>query len=343
MKSKKLKIHYIIFFLVIAIFLFLLILWNWNFGKNKNIIWGATFSKLQAEELGLDWVQVYGTMIDELNFKIIRLPIYWPDVEKKPGEYDFSSYNWMIKKAAEKNIEIMPVLGRRVPRWPECHIPDIYKNLPEEKIQEKIFNLINAEVDYFKKFDNIKKWQIDNEPFADFFGKCPVADYGLLEKEILLVKKLDYRPVVITESGELSWWLKGAKIADILGISMYRQTWNKKWGWFNYPLPPAYYVLKAKFARLFTGVRQIINTELQTEPWARNRHSKNEIIKEPNLKNMDLFDQLYAMDINQVKDNIKFAKKVGFSENYLWGVEWWYFMGQKYGHWEFWEYGKELK
>jgi len=89
MKSKKLKIHYIIFFLVIAIFLFLLILWNWNFGKNKNIIWGATFSKLQAEELGLDWVQVYGTMIDELNFKIIRLPIYWPDVEKNQASMIF--------------------------------------------------------------------------------------------------------------------------------------------------------------------------------------------------------------------------------------------------------------
>ena len=58
---------------------------------------------------------------------------------------------------------------------------------------------------------------------------------------------------------------------------------------------------------------------------------------------MNLFDQLYAMDINQVKDNIKFAKEVGFSENYLWGVEWWYFMGQKYGHWEFWEYAKGLK
>ena len=325
MKPKKLKIHYILFFVIFFIFLFLLFLYNFNFGRNKDLIWGVTFSKLQAEELGLDWVHVYGTMIDELDFHIVRLPIYWPDVEKKPGEYDFSSYEWMTKKAVQKNIEVMPVLGRRVPRWPECHIPEFYKNLSEDKLQEKIFNLLNAEIIFFKKFDNIKKWQIDNEPFADFFGKCPLGDENLVKQEINLVKNLDNRPIVITESGELSSWVKGSKLADILGISMYRQTWNKNWGLFNYPLPPAYYWLKAKIF-----AKKVINTELQVEPWAR----------ETSLKNMSLFDQIYAMDLNQIKNNLQFAKKVGFSENYLWGVEWWYFIGQKYGHWEFWDYFK---
>jgi hypothetical protein len=344
MKSKKIKLHYIIFFTVLIVFLFLLILWNWNFSKkDQEVVWGVTFSKLQAEELGLDWVQVYGTIIDEMNFKTIRLPIYWPDVEKQPGKYDFSSYGWMVEKAAEKNIEVMPVLGRRVPRWPECHVPEIYKDLSEQEIEEKIFNLITAEVKYFKKFDNIKKWQVDNEPFADFFGECPVGDTVLVEKEISIVKVLDDRPIVITESGELSWWVKGSKISDILGVSMYRNTWNKQWGWFNYPLPPAYYWLKSKFIKIYTDTDKVINTELQVEPWARNRHAKGEIEKEPNLKDMTLFDQLYSMDISQVKKNVEFAKKVGFAENYLWGVEWWYWIGQKYGHWEFWQYGQGIE
>ena len=72
MKTKINKSHYILFFSILSIFVFLLILWNWDFSKkDQAIIWGATFSKLQAEELGLDWVQVYGTMIDEKKYAVL--------------------------------------------------------------------------------------------------------------------------------------------------------------------------------------------------------------------------------------------------------------------------------
>lgn len=338
MKNSK-KYHYKIFFAVLIVFVLLVILANWNFGNHKKIIWGATFSKKQTEELGLDWVTSYGAVISEMNFKVIRLPIYWPDVEKTPGEFDFSAYEWMVEKAAEKGVEVVPVLGRRVPRWPECHVPEFYKNLPEGKLQEKIKILIQKEIDFFKRFANIKKWQIDNEPLADFFGQCPLSDKDLIKLEIDLVRSLDLRPVVITESGELSTWVRGAKQADILGVSIYRQTWNKRWGWFNYPLPPAYYYLKAQLVKILTGVPKVIDTELQVEPWARNRSGADSNL---DLKNMDLFDQFYVMDLNQVKNNINFAKKAGFSENYLWGIEWWWWLGIKHGHWEFWEYGKTI-
>lgn len=330
---KKNKLHYKIFFISLFFFIALLILANWNFGNDKKITWGITFSKQHAVNLGLKWWEVYDRAINEISsIKTIRLPIYWPDVEKSPGKYDFSEYNWMIIQAKEKGIEVMPVLGRRVPRWPECHTPEFYRTLSEPEIKKLIFNLIQAEVKNFKKFDNIKKWQLDNEPFADFFGQCPLGDENLIKEEITLVKKIDARPIVITESGELSNWLKGAKLADILGVSMYRQTWNKNWGWFNYPLPPAFYFFKAQLIKLLTPVKKIINTELQVEPWAKNN----------DLKTMTLFDQYYTMDLNQVKNNIEFAQKSGFDEIYLWGIEWWWWLGIKQGNWTYWEYGKTL-
>ncbi len=330
-KMKKLKYHHYIFFTVLAIFVLFLIIWNHNFGDDKKIKWGATFSKLQAKELELDWVHTYGTMIDEINFQTIRLPIYWPDVEESPGNFNFSDYAWMVEKAAQKNIEIVPVIGQRVPRWPECHTPKFYQNLSQKELQAKIKKLITAEIIFFKKYKNIKKWQVNNEPFADFFGQCAPSNSIYLDEQIKLVKSLDSRPIIITEAGELSTWVKGAKRADILGISMYRMTWSKIFGWFYYPLPPAYYYYKSKIISLITDVNKIINTELQVEPWSKGIP----------LKDLEEFDQNYAMDIAQVKTNLEFAKKTGLQENYIWGIEWWYWQGAKKNNWQYWEFAKE--
>jgi len=260
------------------------------------------------------------------------LPLYWDEIEKKEGVYDLSIYKWMIEKASEKNVEVMPVVGRRTPRWPECHVPEIFDDLSEEELRVKIFELIEYEILELKKYKNIKKWQVDNEPFADFFGECPEGGQELLAAEIRLVKKLDkQRPILVTESGEISTWMKGARSADILGVSMYRTTWSRATGWFNYPFPPAYYALKGLVVQMITGVEGVINTELQVEPWSKDVY----------LKDLSSFDNSYAMDLYQVKENIEFAEKVGFGENYLWGLEWWYWLGQEKGDWSFWEFGKE--
>lgn len=333
MQSKKLKYHYKIFFTVLIIFVLLVLLSIWNFGDDDEIIWGATFSKKQAELLNLDWKLVYEKILNEMNFKVLRIPFYWDEIEIKPGEYNFADYVWIINHAATKNIEIVPVIGRRVPRWPECHTPKFYQNLTEQELQEKLFALLTQEIKFFKNYENIKKWQLENEPFADFFGKCQPINKKLFQEEINYVKILDPgREILITESGELSSWKNGAQLGDVLGISMYRQTWNKKWGWFNYPLAPAYYHFKGQLVKFLTKDKEIINTELQVEPWAF----------ENNLSTMAIFDQFYSMDLNQIKENIKFAERAGFQENYLWGIEWWWWLGQEHGHWEFWQLGKTM-
>jgi len=47
----------------------------------------------------------------------------------------------MFDLARSKEIEIVPVIGRRVPRWPECHTPEFYQNLSSNDIKQKILNL----------------------------------------------------------------------------------------------------------------------------------------------------------------------------------------------------------
>lgn len=324
------KIFVAIFVIII---IFLIFIFKKNFGPDSHIIWGATFSTKYAQELGLDEKKLFVKLLDDLEITTIRLPIYWDELEPIKGRFNWTKWDWFIQTAQARGIEIMPVLGRRVPRWPECHEPLWLLGKTEQHKKQEILKLLAVEINHLKKFDNIKKWQIDNEPFADFFGQCPPSSAEFVKQEINLARKLDSRPVVITESGELSTWTQGAKIADIIGTSMYRVTWNKWWGYFMWPLPPAYYYYKADLLMdKFKHVKQVINTELQVEPWAAQRY----------IKDAPLAEQFHGMSLEQVAANIEYAEKTGLQEIYLWGVEWWYWLGVEHDDWRFWQLGKKL-
>ena len=47
------------------------------------------------------------------------------------------------------------------------------------------------------------------------------------------------------------------------------------------------------------------------------------------------------MDITKFNDILEYARATRFEEQYLWGVEWWYYMKEN-GHPEFWDRAKEL-
>ena len=48
------------------------------------------------------------------------------------------------------------------------------------------------------------------------------------------------------------------------------------------------------------------------------------------------------MDLERFQKNIKFAKKTGLDEFYLWGAEWWYWLKTKHDKPEIWEEAKKL-
>src|SRR3989344_8838150 len=89
-----------------------------------NATYGVTFSTLQAEQLGLDWQSVYIAMLDDLKVRDIRIPAYWQRVEPKKDTYDWSELDFQITEARARDAHVILAVGRRLPRWPECHIPD---------------------------------------------------------------------------------------------------------------------------------------------------------------------------------------------------------------------------
>lgn len=305
-------------------------------GKQKEHQFGVSYSPMYASQLGLDPKTTFTKMLDELGVKLVRLPVYWNEIEQFPNQINFSSIDYYLQEAQKRNVKIILVLGYKQPRWPECFDPYWVRHTTYDKRQEKILSLVEKEIDHFKNFPTVSGWQIENEPFFNF-GFCDkVIDQTkkLLQKEVEIVKSKDSRPVLITDSGELSNWIEASKIGDIFGFSLYRQVWGPYFGTQKYPLPPIFYTLKADLVRLLiqNPNKKFIVSELQTEPWIPN-------YKDP--LQMTPGEQAKILTVSDLASNIEFAKQTGASQSILWGVEWWYFMANN-NHPEYLQYAKQL-
>ena len=377
-KLKKFKERNFLIALVLGVVIgsFIFFLLNY-YPVNKNIVFGVTFSKKYAEELGLDWQKAYLEILDDLQVKKIRLPVYWDDVEREIGRYSWEPYDWMIAEAEKRNVKLIVALGVKLPRWPECHIPlwateeqrnteteeQKNKEIPKPRrtvgagtpvprlqagmaagglateglgaekqrneIEDLFLPFLRDAILRYRNYNSVESWQIENEPyFFREFGVCPEIREEFLIKEFDLAKQIGGRAVMSTESGEMGNWEQMINKVDILGISLYRVTWNKWVGYLFYPLTPIFYREKIRVLRPF--FEDIVLSELQVEPWSFKK-----------ITEMPLDEQFKTMNLRQLKSNIDFSRRIGADEVYLWGVEWWYYM-KNLGHDEFWREGEEL-
>ena len=289
--------------------------------------YGVTFSTQYAKSLGLDWKQAFLATLDDLKVRKFRIPVYWDDVEAQRGHEDWSDVDWMLQQASSRGADVILAVGRKTPRWPECHVPGWAQGLDEPAQRKEVLRFLKDEVMHFKDQPAIKVWQVENEPLFQF-GKCPPPDRDFLKQEIALVRGLDLRPIMETDSGELSTWIRTGSLGDILGISMYRLVWNKYVGELYWPVSPIYYADRMNL--ISPVVKKVIISELQAEPWFQ---------KPPDQT--PLSAQFEQMDAARLRDNADFAASTGASEIYLWGVEWWYWLKIQ-GHDELWQAARAL-
>ena len=290
-------------------------------------VFGVTFSTKYARELGLDWKAAYLATLDDLGARRLRIPVYWDESEPERGRHEWADVDWMLDEASKRGADVILAVGRKTPRWPECHVPGWAAELGVEEQQARVLEFLEAEIRHFMPHPAVRVWQVENEPLFHF-GKCPPPDRAFLKREILLVRGIDTRPVMVTDSGELSTWIRTASLGDILGISMYRLVWNKYLGELYWPVSPLYYTDRINL--LSPVVKDVIISELQAEPWFR----------EP-VAETPLEEQFEQMDPDRLRGNVDFAVSTGASEIYLWGVEWWYWLRLQ-GHDGLWQAARGL-
>lgn len=295
--------------------------------------YGVSFDPYYARSLGLDWHQTYLDLLDSLGVKYIRLSAPWNVIEQRPGEYFWGDLDWLMDEAKKRDVQVILSIGRKLPRWPECHDPSWLKNLSAPEVEKELLEMLKAVVTRYRDYPNLEIWQVENEPFFPF-GNCQLASPALVKKEIDVVRSLDDRLLYTTDSGEGGTWFVAGQLGDLFGISMYRIVWFDFWGllppvYFKYPLPHWSYRLKSFLTGL--PLDKIFLVELQGEPWGEKPNDQLTEEEEAQTMNQEKFNQI-----------IDYSQKAGFKRIYLWGAEWWEYKRVKKGNSWYWDRAKEL-
>ncbi len=299
----------------------------------ETITYGMSFNTLYAQELGLDPKETYDAILDDLQVRHLRLAAHWPMIEPVSGVYDFEQMDYQVKRAEEVGADVVFAVGKRLPRWPECHVPQWLEGLTKEEREARQLAYMETVINRYKNSPAITVWQVENEPFLEVFAfeHCGKLDTDFLDKEVALFRSLDgTRPLLITDSGNLGTWHGAFSRGDMFGTSVYVHFWNPELGQFRTFLPPWFYRVKDKVMRIVYGDKETILIELSAEPW----------LLEP-IVDVPLETQFTRMNLEKFEDILAYAEDTRYEQQYLWGAEWWYWLMLQ-DRPEMWERGKQL-
>jgi hypothetical protein len=296
-------------------------------------IFGVSFSLHRASELGINKKSVLRTACKDLGFKRFRLMSYWNIHEQNKGVYDFEELDWQLDMVAKYGGEVTLSVGKRQPRWPECHMPLWAQVLPSQEWYQALFDYITVVIKRYRDHPALHSWQLENEALLKEFGYCVDQDYShtRLQKELEIIKSLDTNhPVIMTLSD--SWGLPvRAPKPDAYAMSMYRITINKRGRYARSKRPPNFYKVRASLIKVLKN-RPVFIHELQAEPWLPRT-----IMQTP------VADQLQFMNKDIIRNNIEYAIRTGMNPIDLWGLEWWYWLKTVHATPEIWRSIKQLR
>jgi hypothetical protein len=300
--------------------------------QTSQINYGLTFSPLILKDMGLDWQIALTEILDDLKVKRLRLSAYWPIVEPTKDSYNFTDLDWQVNQAQQRGATIILAVGARLPRWPECHYPEWYASQNKQEQKQQLLDYLQKVIERYDNNPAIIAWQVENEPFLIGFGECPGLNVKLLDQEIALARSLSQKPIIITDSGELSIWIPAAQRADIFGTSIYRHTYSKTLRrYITYPMTPTFFRIKTNLVELLTKSAEIIVIELQAEPWGQKAY----FTLPPEERDL-------TMNMNKLQEMLEYGRQSGFQTFYLWGAEWWYWEKEVNHNNQYWQFIKNL-
>lgn len=277
--------------------------------------YGVSFSAPHAEGVGLNWQETYGALLDDLGVRRLRLAAYWSEIEPVEGQFDFADLDYQMDEAASRGALTILGIGRKLPRWPECHTPPWVREKSEVEQQAAILQMLDVVVKRYREHPALRMWQLENEPLLNF-GDCPPEDREFLNREEELVRSLDKQhPILITDSGELNAWLPAARFGDVLGTTMYRTVYSRRTGVqfsYDYIFPAWTYRLKARLVRVVTG-KSVLISELQGEPWGMRPWTQ-----------MTTAERAQSLSVARLRNLRSFSVRTQLPEAYWWGAEYWY-------------------
>lgn len=297
--------------------------WYQHQHRSEKLTYGVTFISNYAKYLDLDPHETFLALRDDLGFKRFRLVSYWDEIEKTPGQYDFTDLDWQFDRVAEKNGTVTLAMGLRQPRWPECHASSWVVDQSADKWYPELEKYMVAVAEHYKNRPELQSYQLENEFFLGVFGDCQRygADRQRLVGEFDLLKKTDpNHPIILSYANNHFGVATGKPQPDQIGVSVYKRVWDKTVTkrYFEYPFTSWYYAWRAGIQQILTGKTSMLH-ELQAEPWPP-----------AGIKDASVSEQNKSMDAKRLKERINYGEATGFRDIDLWGGEWWYWRKVKF-------------
>lgn len=270
--------------------------------------YGATFSHLHAEWLGLDVRSTFKQTLS-LKFDYLRLCCYWKECEPQCGSYDFSSLDELLTLCERKKQAVVLTVGMKAPRWPEFHLPE-WTSFEDPDLQDHVLRFIDAVIRHIRLYRCIQYWQVENEPIERMVTNYRAISRSFFKQEVALVRNLDNRPIIGTMLANSRYLFFPERsllsICDVLGVDLY----------FKIPisgmLTLPFLEIPGSLRRLITGSRKPVwITELQAEPW-ESVHPLTKKIRR------------IEMTAKGLRANTNRALKMGATIIFFWGVEYWF-------------------
>jgi hypothetical protein len=307
-------------------------IWQWTVrdpGRSPDLEIGTTFIKINAEDLGLDWRSAYKEILTDIGFKQIRIPIFWNQLEREPGKFDWADLDWQMQEAAKANAHVMLVVGHRVPRYPECYAPDWTKPFDDAAFKRSLFTMTETVVKHYRDHPALGAWQVENEPEAKIMGKiwgdgtCREIAH-LVREEVQLVRRLNVRRIKIVVTYAFAPWTASQLHrslefdSDVVAITLFNKLYFRSPFYTGYlemfklgPLSP----LRLGYQRsvIAKNDQELWVAEMQAEPWGPDGPYK---FDKPE-------DAYMTMNPARLRETWDYAVNGGASRVYLWGAEWW--------------------
>jgi hypothetical protein len=307
-------------------------IWQWTVrdpGRSTDLQIGTTFIKINAEHLGLDWRSAYKEIITDIGIKQIRIPIFWDQLEREPGKFDWADLDWQMQEAAKAKAKVVLVVGHRVPRYPECYAPDWTKGLNDAAFKRSLFTMTETVVKHYRDHPALGAWQVENEPEAKIMGKiwgdgtCREISHWVRE-EVQLVRRLNVRRIKIVVTYAFTPWT-AAQVrktlefdSDVVAMTLFNKLYFRSPFYTGYiemfklgPLSP----LRLGYQRslIAKNAQELWIAEMQAEPWGPDGPYKFDKPEDADM----------TMNPVRLRETWDYAVNGGASRIYLWGAEWW--------------------
>jgi hypothetical protein len=218
---------------------------------------GFSFSPLISTQAGRDPAEDLRRLLDATEPDLVRLPIYWEDVEPTPDQLDFSSIDSLMKVVAKHNhrsghkTSVVLTIGARNFLYPELHAPAWAGPRQQPYLEQAMSGsayraYIDTSITRYRDSRLLYAWQVENEPL-DYVGNELTGEDRItpsqLAWEIGEVHRLDpgHKAVTTTYNGlnatmdmlqlwtpQLVWRFgpnghpeQALKAGDALGLDLY--------------------------------------------------------------------------------------------------------------------------